>query len=44
MTLRCLIGGCDWCRQPALRLAEETFDCERCLRCGALRYSGIQRR
>ncbi|PXZ83453.1 Mg(2+) transporter, partial [Pseudomonas aeruginosa] len=23
---------------------EETFDCERCLRCGALRYSEIQRR
>ncbi|MGV8327563.1 PSPA7_2676 family Cys-rich small protein, partial [Pseudomonas aeruginosa] len=28
----------------ALRLGEETVDCERCLRGGALRYSEIQRR
>ncbi|WP_416424661.1 PSPA7_2676 family Cys-rich small protein [Pseudomonas sp. App30] len=38
MSIICLIKGCEWATYPAQQLGSALMTCERCERCGALRY------
>ena len=38
VSIVCLIKGCDWMVYPPQMLGTALLNCERCERCGALRY------